>query len=224
MLYIFYGTNEQKARIKAKELIGGLQKKAPDAELVRITDGEVDDVTQSVDIMGLLGTQGLFKQNYLLYLDGVDNVILGFSDIQLDAMKQSSHICIALMGKLTPKQKSQVEKYANKITEYKLGSEASKSMSDSFDVFTVANALKDRSKPKLWQALSMARLSGSNGEAIVGMMFWAVKDMLIKRQLRNYTEQELKSMAIKLAGLPSLARKGRVSIHNALEEFALSSI
>jgi len=220
MLYIFYGTNEEEARNKAKMLLSGLQKKAPDAELIRITQEDVNDGNQRFDIEALLGNQGLFKQNYLLYLDGVDDVILRFSDIQLNAMKQSEHICIALMGKLLAKDKKLLEPYANKMSEYIIDK---KPISD-FNVFSVANALKDRSKPKLWQALTEARLSGSEGEAITGMLFWAVKDMLNKKQFRNYSGKELKVLIIKLAALPHKARRDAVSIHNALEQFVLSSV
>jgi len=220
MLYIFYGTNEIEARNKAKALLSGLQQKAPDAELVRITQEDVIGGNQSFDIEALLGNQGLFKQNYLLYLDRVDDVILRFSDIQLKAMKQSEHICIVLMGKLLAKDKRLLEPHADKISEYV----ATKKPAPSFNVFSVSDALKSRSKPKLWQALAEARVQGSEGEALVGMLFWAVKDMLLKRQFRNYTEQELKSLAITLAALPHKARRNAMSIHNALEKFALSAI
>jgi len=220
MLYIFYGTNEIEASDRARALISGLQKKAPDAELVRITESEVNAGNQSVDIDGLLSTQGLFKQNYILFLDTIDSVILGFSDIQLKAMKQSEHICVVLMGKLLAKDKKVVEKFADKITEYK----KDKSPTSSFTVFKVADALKSRSKPKLWQALAEARLNGSEGEALTGMLFWAVKDMLNKNQFRTYTEAELKNLVIILAALPHKARRDAVSIHNALEKFALNTI
>jgi len=220
MLYIFYGTDEVEARNKAKALLSGLQQKASEAELVRITEEDVSNGNQGFDIEALLGNQGLFKQNYLLYLDGVDDVILRFSDIQLQSMKQSEHICIVLMGKLLAKDKKLLEPHADKMSEYV----AAKKPAPAFNVFSVADALKGRSKPKLWQALAEARVLGSEGEALVGMLFWAVKDMLVKRQLRNYSEKELKVLAMKLVALPHKARQDFVSIHNALEKFALSAI
>jgi DNA polymerase III delta subunit len=222
MLYIFYGTNEREARTKAKALISGLQKKAADAELVRLTDESVTGVDGALLIDHHLQSSGLFKQNYILYLDGMDSVFLGFSGAQLERMKQSTHICVVLLGKLTKKQKDTVEEYADKMVE--AVTDKSNSKAQRFDVFKLANALKDRSKPKLWQALAEARLNSEAPEAIVGMLFWAVKDMLVKKQFRNYSEPELKKMIIKLAELPHKARVSAVSIHNALEEFALSSI
>ncbi len=220
MLYIFYGTNEKVIKDKALALISGLQKKAPDAEIVRITQEEVNSVTHKFDIDTLLDTNGLFKQNYLLYLDGIDDVILGFSDIQLEKMKQSEHVCIVCMGKLSAKDKTHLEKYANKMSEYILPKKTER----TFNVFNVANALKDRNKPKLWQALADARLKGSEGEALAGMLFWAIKDMLIKKQFEKYSEKELKDLAIHLAELPHKARRDFISIHNALEKFALGAI
>ena len=220
MLYIFYGTDQEEAREKASALLSGLQKKAPDAELIRITQDEVNNGNQVFNIDNLLGTQGLFKQNYLLFLDNIDSVILGFSDIQFEAMKQSAHVCVVLMDKLLAKDKRILEPFANKMTE----SKKDKPKEMSFNVFSVANALKDRSKPRLWQSLTEARHSGVRGEAIVGMLFWAVKDMLIKRQFRTYSQQELQTLATTLAGLPHNTYDNAMNIHNALEEFALRSI
>ena len=61
MLYIFYGTDQEEARDKASALLSGLQKKAPNAELIRITQDEVNNGNQVFNIDNLLGTQGLFK-------------------------------------------------------------------------------------------------------------------------------------------------------------------
>lgn len=215
MLYIFYGEGEIKARDKARRLISGLQQKAPDAELLRITD----DTYETVDIDGLLSTQGLFKSNYILFLDNIDSVILGFSDIQLDRMKQSKHICVVLMGKLNASHKRQVEKYANKITSYeKSGADPKK---DIFDVFSMANALRSRDKQELWQQLTEARLSGANAEATTGMLFWAAKDILVKRQYNKWSTQEAQELVLTLASLPHKARRGGVVLYDSLEEFAL---
>ncbi len=217
MLYIFYGTDETISREKARELIGGLQKKAPDAELVRVTDNNED----ALNIDELINTQGLFKQNYIIFLDGVDDVILGFSDIQLEAMKLSKNICVVLMGKLKIGDKRHLEKHTDKITEYSL--ERSKSKVE-FNVFNIANALKSRNKQQLWTTLTEARITGIKGEAITGMMFWAVKDMLIKGQTNKYSKQELESLIIKIAELPHKARRDGVSVHNYLEKLSLRNI
>ncbi len=214
MLYIFYGTDNIMTREKSRELISGLQKKAPDAELIRITDDSEDDV----NIDELLGTQGLFKQNYIIFLDNIDGVVLGFSDIQLEAMKLSGHVCIVLMGKLKAGDKRHIEKYADKITEYALSSKGTRG---TFDIFSIANALKSRNKQQLWTVIIEARIAGIEGESIVGILFWAAKDMVIKGQTSRYSEQELEDMVTKIAELPHGARRAGVSVHSSLEEFTL---
>jgi len=220
MLYIFYGTDEIKVREKAQQLLRGLQQKAPEAELVRITQDMVHSGNHEFDIESLLAHQGLFKHNYLLYLDGIDDVILRFSDTQLRAMKQSSHICVARMGKLLAKDKKTLASCANKMTEYV----AEKKTTSNMDMFALAKALKSRNKVLLWQGITQAHLQGVGAEAIVGMLFWAVKDMLLKKQFGKYSEYELRKMVVYLAELPHKSRINAISIHNAIEKFVLDMI
>jgi DNA polymerase III delta subunit len=216
MLYIYYGEDGAQVRAKSRSLITALQKKAPDAELVRITD----ESGVTVDIEGLLSTQGLFKQSYILSLDGVDGVFLGFSDIQLEAMKQSDHICIVLLEHLKPKEVERLKKYANKLVECK----GQKLKKQSFDVFSAANALKSRNKQKLWQALTEARLSGIEAEALTGILFWAVKDMLVKGQTQKYSRSELQKLALIIASTPHRARREGVVVYNTLEKHFLTCV
>jgi hypothetical protein len=221
MLYIFYGTDEKTARDKARVLLGALQKKAPDAELVRVTDEDVQDNNGMLHIEHYLETSGLFKANYLLYLDGVDDVFLSFSDTQLDLMKQSLHICVVLLGAIKQKDLNRIKTFADKVVFCESDKPKQK---DKVDIFVAANALKSRSKPSLWQELVYIRFRGDAAEAVVGILFWAVKDMLLKRQYQKYSKKELIKMSTTLANLPHKAREDGVTIHNALEYFALTSI
>lgn len=216
MLYIFYGNDESKAREKAQSLIRGLQYKAPDAELVRITSEEQES---GVGISGLLGTQGLFKSNYIIFLDNLSEEP---TPEEQGAMQESAHVCVVLAGKLNPKTLEQYKKHANKITEYKLSAPNVKFGSGEFNVFSVANALKACDKQRLWQGLAEARLAGAEPEAIVGILFWAVKDMLIKKQGNKWSEAELKEMVIIIAGLPHKSRREGLNLYSTIERFALT--
>ncbi len=213
MLYIFYGTDDIKIRNKINELISALRSKASEAELIRITS---ENVT-GVNISNLLNTQGLFKRNYILYLDNIDDVFLGFNDIQLKEMKHSKNICVVSLGKLSLKNKSFLEQCANKITEYS----KFKKSNAGFNIFSIANAIKRRDKKGMWIALNKARFSGVEGESVVGMAFWAVKDLFIKNNTNKYSKKELKEMIVGLSSLPHKARRKGVSIFNKLENFFL---
>ncbi len=213
MLYVFYGTNEVEARDKANKLVSGLQSKQPDAELVRVSQDNFEDLP----IDTLLATQGLFKSNYIIFLDNLDDEYKAWDDDDFRKLKDTSHICILLASKLPVATLVHANSYAEKVSEYKVEKKAT-----SFNIFSAANALKARNKQELWTVLVNARLSGIEGEGITGMLFWAVKDMLVKRQFYKWREDELKDVAVVIAALPHKARRGGISVANALERFALS--
>lgn len=213
MLYVFYGTDAILAREKANLLVQGLQSKHKEAELVRVTEESYN----STNIDTLLATQGLFKSNYIIYLDNLGDVYKEWDSAVYEQMHNSKHLCILLSNKLSVATLREIGDNTNKIIEYK-----AQKATDKFNIFSISNALKIRDKKKLWVLLIEARLQGVKGEGATGMLFWAVKDMLNKEQYNKWSERELKELALKLAALPHKARRSGISVFNALEELALN--
>ncbi len=212
MLYVFYGSDAESSRAKANALVQALQSKHADAELVRVTQDETGDL----NLENLLATQGLFKSSYIIYLDNLNDLYKEWSKEEYKKMHVSGHVCVLLAERLGVVVLRDLEGNCDKLVE----SKASKS-TGKFNIFGIANALKSRDKKRLWTELTIARLSGVEGEGVAGMLFWAVKDMLIKRQNNKWSESELKHLAISLAGLPHKARRDAVSVFNALERLLL---
>lgn len=204
MLYVFHGTDETSARAKAQLLINGLRAKAPDAEYIHLSEGD------NYDIEELLTTQGLFKSNYIVLFDGFA------PQERLDELKESTHVFVLLLGKVDAKSKQVLEAQADKCTQYSL-----EKGSERANVFGIANALKARDRQKLWITLGELRLLGISGEEQIGILFWAVKDMLLKGVHPQWHEHELKALARDLAALPHTARHAAKSVYNALEHKAL---
>jgi hypothetical protein len=166
---------------------------------------------------GLLSTQGLFKSNYIIYLDDLGDPYKEWGADEYKSMHNSGHICILLAHKLNADTLRDIRHNSNKLVECK-----STKPKGQYNIFNVASALKNRDKKRLWVELTMAHLNGSDCEGVVGMLFWAIKDMLLKRQYSKWSQGELEILAIVLAALPHKARRDGVSVHNALEYWVLS--
>src|SRR3970040_512130 len=98
MLYLLYGEEKNKARAKAHEMIGSLQKKKPDAAFFRI-----DSLNWSeAQIEEYIGGEGLFSNKYIVFVDSIlenkeiKETLLG----KLKEINESENIFIFLEGAL----------------------------------------------------------------------------------------------------------------------------
>lgn len=67
MIYLFHGTDTQKAREKARNLIDALQKKKPDASYFKQNADTLDEAV----IEELTQSQGLFERKFIISLDNI---------------------------------------------------------------------------------------------------------------------------------------------------------
>ena len=58
-------------------------------------------------------------------------------------------------------------------------------------------------------------------EELVGVLFWKIKDMILKKNFSKFSEAKLKSFAMKLSYLLPEARKKGVDAESAFEKFLL---
>ncbi len=65
MIYFFYGTDSDKARGKAHDLIASLTKKKPDASFIKI---DAENFSQNI-LDQYIGGQGLFVSKSIVFLD-----------------------------------------------------------------------------------------------------------------------------------------------------------
>ncbi len=217
MIYLMYGTDTDSALKKAQATIASLQKKKPDASFIKVENNG----QESLSLDEYIGGQGLFENKQLIFFDRVLENKKVAEDIldRLADMQKTENVFIFLEGALTKAILGRFEKRAEKITEY--AKAKSETKADKFDMFSLTNALGAGDKKQLWMLYLQAQETGSVPEQIHGLLFWKVKDMLVKRNTRAYDEPALKTMSSELVSMYHDAHRGLCDFSIALEAWIL---
>jgi hypothetical protein len=212
MLYVFGG--DTKSREKMRKTLEALQKRAPLAHVMRVTDEDAE----GVNIEELLSAQGLFYTKRIVVFDNALKEKIAQKKIipHLKTMAQSEHVFLVLEE--TPH--ADILKKLTAHATKSLISESAKKKKDETD-WSATNALEARDSKRLWLALTRAQLGGVASEMTHGQLFWKAKQMLLERRFRKWNEGEAKKLIGMLAELPHRARRRGVELEYALERFAL---
>jgi len=212
MLYLFYGSDRDKAR---SALNKALEKAVRQAEILRITDAHT-----LADLSSALQGPGMFSKGRVVVFDSV----LGGENDEMSAkllgaleeIRDSEEIFYLLEGALDAATRKQVEKYAEKSEKF----DAPKKERDN-TIFALANALQKGDKKALWVGLMREFSKGAAPEAVHGLLFWGAKQMSLKARgtsERSAAEQYIMA----LTELPHEARRRGEDLEYALERFVLS--
>ena len=217
MIYFLYGEDKDKARVKANSLINILQKKKPNSAFFKMTDENYYDS----DLDEYIGGQGLFTDKYIVFLDNVfknkeakEGMMKKIKDIG-----SSDNIFIFLEGKIDKTTLTKIEKNAEK-TQVFVG--AKKEKKSNYNVFAMTDAFASRDKKKLWLLYLEAIHRDILPEEINGILFWKIKDMIVKRNTRNFTIEELQKLSSQSIFMYHDAHRGLADFTIALEKFVLS--
>jgi hypothetical protein len=101
--------------------------------------------------------------------------------------------------------------------------ELSKEAKEKFNNFLLADAFGNRDKLNLWIYYRQAVDKGVGLEELVGVLFWKIKDMILKKNFYKFKEEELKNISSKLSYLLPEARKDGRDAEAALEAFLLEA-
>ncbi len=245
MIYLYYGTDQIKARSQAQKVVVAARKKHEDAELFKLT---VENFSEN-KLDELIASQGLFYSGSVVLADNlceekeISEVLLK----KLKEIKESPNFFVFLEGGLNKKELEKFEKYADKVEEFiKPFKEPSKKeklalKGEKIDFFEFANALGEKNKKLLWTLYQDALLEEVPSEEVHGIFFWQVKAMLSalkskdateaglnpyvfsksKNYAKNYSEQKLKQMSSKLFEMYHQAHLGHLDFAVALERFIL---
>ncbi len=236
MLYVFYGTDDEKVRRKTHELADGLLKKRPDASLFWL-----DEETATPEALTeLVRSRGLFALKYIVILDHVrrnkDTAALLLD--HLADMAASEHIFVLTEESLDAKLKKIVEKHATQTQVYDRNEHKEK---ERFNNFALADAFGMRSRKELWVLLMKAFRAGVSAEELHGVLFWQAKSMVLateaasaeeaglkpfvysksKRFAQKYSPAELRANLMTLVELYHDARWGKHELPVALEQWVL---
>ena len=235
MLYFLYG-DFSKASEKARNLVDSLVLKQPDAARFKIDASSWEES----EIEALLHGQGLFSQKYIIELrhifeskDALESVISFLPEIQ-----ESQNIFIWADKDVDEKLIPEIEKHASKVQKF---SEVKKVEAPKFNLFSLADAICERNKQKLW-VLFRDALNYFAPEEIHGTIFWQMKSLMLAKKyktakeadmkdfpfnkaktgLKKYSEEEIDRLTSDLIAVSHDSRRGVHDFEVALERWVLS--
>lgn len=237
MFYLFFGTDADSIREKARTLFESLRLKKPDASFGELSAEEV--TKEKID--ELVGGMGLFENKCVVLAHNI------FSDTEsreiagefIKELGDSPNIFILAETGLTKALSGKLEKKSEKTQELSLKDKEKKERPET--LFYLADALGGRDSTALWTGLVRAIENGAVPEEIHGIFFWQVKSMIVasitknaedaglnpyvfnksKSFARNFKKEELKNLSNRLVSIYHEAHRGRTNFNIALEKFAL---
>jgi DNA polymerase III delta subunit len=193
MIYLIYGTDQERARDKWRALSDSLRKKRPEASYFQLDQENFDRATLAELEVG----QTLFGTKYIVAADCLAEIDSAYLEERAEALAGSPHIFIFLEKTIDniPKLCSQAEK----AQQYERQEERPR---EKFNVFIITDALGARDRKKLWVHYQKALLAGVESEEIYWRLVWQVKNMLIAAEA---TTAEQKKLGVK----PFVAEKSK---------------
>lgn len=217
MIYFFHGTDIDKARGKAHDLIDSLTKKKPDASFIKI---DAENFSQNI-LDQYIGGQGLFVSKNIVFLDRLcekKDMKEEFLE-KLKEIAESENIFIMLEGKLDKATLGKIEKRAEKTVASDF---AEKPAKKEFGAFALADAFGKRDKKSAWILYRKAIDGGEAPEALHGMIFWKTKTMMLAGGGYGWSIPELKKTMDDLVTVYHDSRRGAHELETGLEAFLLT--
>jgi hypothetical protein len=215
MIYLFTGSDTQKAREKAFKWIEVSRKKQPEAAYLRIAP----EATTEATLEDAASARGLFFTKSLILIDDPFSFAASGAAV-LDALKllaESPNPIAILAPKLKAADAKKLESKAAKIFVFDI---VQKKEGRGFNTALV-NAFGSRNGKALWLEIERALRAGDAPEMIHGLLHWKARDIL-QKGTRNWTPAEARSLSLDLIELLSSSRSGGLDLGQALERWALS--
>lgn len=138
---------------------------------------------------------------------------------KLAEMASSQNIFIFIESKLNKAILDAFKEVRAELNVFELSKEAK----EKFNNFFLADAFGNKDKLNLWIYYRQAVDKGVGLEELVGVLFWKIKDMILKKNFYKFKEEELKNISSKLSYLLPEARKEGRDAEAALEAFLLEA-
>jgi hypothetical protein len=222
-MYLFWGDDIKNKQKSYEEFINSLPAQAGatnGAEIFSISRNDFD----KVQIESLYSGAGLFSSKYRVVFKNILDTAetRDFILEKLDLMEQSQNDFIFLEGKLNKATLDAFKKAGQKRLEIK-SFELPKEKKEKFNNFLLANAFGAKDKLNLWIYFRQAMDKGVGMEELIGVLFWKIKDMILKKDFRKFSEMELKNSASRISYLLPQARKIGIDPEIAFEQFLLEA-
>ncbi len=185
MLYLFYGSDKNKALKQASNIITKKLSEKTDAIVFKIDSQNLNENT----LIEMCGGQGLFSQKYIVHIkdvceqDETKEILFSF----LKDIKNSENIFILTEGDLNNKDFSKIEKCAEKVWNFELVKKEKKEE----NIFSLTDHLFLRDKKNLWIEFQKFKNIFAV-EEIHGTLFWAFKNIILASKSKSAHEAGLK--------------------------------
>lgn len=220
MIYLFSGDDVKKKTLSHEKFIKSLPAQAglpknPDTFFVSRNDFDRNQIESFYSGSSLFSpTSLIIFQNVLEREEARD-----FITERLVPMGESGNTFVFIEGKLNKPILDAFKKARAEINVFELPKEKK----EKFDSFLLANAFSQRDRLNLWIYFREAVDKGVAMEELAGVIFWKIKDMILKRNFGKFTEEELKDFISRLSYLLPEARKKGQDAESAFEQFLLEA-
>lgn len=214
MLYLFAGDDVKKKGDAFEKLLASLGK---DVEVFSISKNNFSPD----QIESLSSGSSLFSKKCVVVFENIleSSEVSSFLLARLENFKESSSNFIFSEGKLTKASLDTFKKGRAELNIFELPA----IKKERFNNFVLANALGERNKFNLWINFRSAINHGASLEELSGVLFWKVKDMILKKNFSKFTKKELEKLSIQIPELLPRARREGLEAEAAFEEFLLVS-
>lgn len=225
MIYLFHGSDVEKARSKAFEWVAKARAKEPELSYVRLAREELSDAA----LTDAAQSGGLFVKRLLILLDDPfpakrteedeeDELSSGtIVEDHLDELVKSDNAIIILAPKL-PSAKA--KKLAAKAKMTYVFDAPAREDARGFNA-PLVNALAARSPEKLWTEVNRSLRAGDAPEMLHGLLHWKARD-LMSNGSRLWKPEEARALSLSLIELLQESRRGGTDLAESLERFSLS--
>jgi DNA polymerase III delta subunit len=217
MLYLIYGTSAIK-RQEAKLAI--LKKKSIKPEEVISRSGNEFSRAELEQVSG--GTS-LFGDRITLSLEfpSLDEKFYDELVAVMSELVASENIIFVIERELA---KDVVKAYEKGGAEVVLCDEPKAIKKNDFNLFSITDPFSMRDKKGTWLLYRDAIQAEQAPEAIIGILFWAVKNMMLKKRFAKWSVSELEAASRELVRIVHQAHAGMFEIEEELERFILKFV
>ena len=214
MIYLFAGDDAQNKISAYEKFVKSIPKAV---EIVSINRNNFNPM----QIESLYSGSGLFFAKSAIIFSSIFDYeeTRDFVLEKLELMAKSKNDFIFLESKLNKPILDAFKKARGEMNIFELPKEKK----EKFDNFLVANAFGQKDKLNTWIYFRQAMDRGVGMEEIIGVLFWKVKDMILKRNFGKFSEAELKNFASKISYLLPEARKQGRDDEAVFEQFLLEA-
>ncbi len=217
MLYLIYGTSA----IKRHDTRDQLYKKlgVSPADVISKFGNE----SSRAELEQVAGGSSLFDNQISLSLE-YPFLNESFGEIVLDFAPQlatSSNSIFIIERELTKDIVRSLEKSGAQVF---LCDEPKDAKKKEFNIFSLTDAFSAKDKKGTWLLYREAIQNEQAPEAIIGVLFWAVKNMFTKNRFSAWKKNELENASRELVRIVHGAHNGQFEIEEELERFILKNI